>query len=276
MQCSAIVPSCLPHTVYCQSVAYTANDHFMTFDVVYHGNGKANFDLKYRSKPGYNKQNVSFQNLTIEEVSLIADQAYGVHGRLTILPNTEYPGVTLKLQCNNAKQETMSITDENFVQLRLQIWKDLYDYDTMSMYTNQCDGAIAVKNPEAQRVLALACLRDAYDKEILRIMDQIEQDEKREDEQIKKIDDIRHKAVIINQLNILNTEHVNKFLRFSSCQIECEKPLEPLGKSLLNNRAAAIKETLYTSGSPSVRYFIRLLRFNESIEERGVPLCGQN
>ena len=125
-------------------------------------------------------------------------------------------------------------------------------------------------------MLALACLRDAYENDVLTIMDQIERDEKCEDEQTKRLSEIRYKDIAIKRLNILNTEHVNKFLRFSSCQIERENPHEPLVKSLLKDRATVIQETVNNSGSPSVRYFLHLRQCNENIEKGGEPFCKQH
>ena len=62
----------------------------------------------------------------------------------------------------------------------------------------------------------------------------------------------------------MHTEDVNRFLRFSGCQIVRDNTLEPLEKTLLNDHETVIDMVL-TAKIPSVDYFVHVLQCNEKM-----------
>ena len=100
-----------------------------------------------------------------------------------------------------------------------------------------------------QRLLAIACLRNAFQKST-----------KEED------DDSQSESVVDEILKDMHTGDVNRFLQFSGCQIVRENTVEPLGKTILSDRKFTMDMVLRQRPA-SVEYFVHVLQCNEKMQD---------
>ena len=235
---TSLAPPSALHSVRTHRIAFQdyENKNVVGITVVYHGRGEAQFYL-YSSSP-----RSCLTDITKEQLEFIVKGVAGACGDILVERDDDRERVCISCVREDQCTERLPVPQSHYADLKKTLNDVLSDYDLMARYTDPGDGGIVVEDPAAKRVLAGACLRDVYE------------------DLTTRLDYDNHEHIAEQLVNNITTVDVNKFLEFSGCRFESEKPDEPLVKTLLNDREMVIKKMVRPFQPPSVEYFIHVRR----------------
>ena len=251
---------------------YDACDHSLSLDVVYGGGGGGGggvmFHLHYSRAGNFNTcctdtanaLDVDFFGLSEKEITAIAKGEECVCEDIKITVDMVQDKVLLKCE---TEDERMAIPRQYLDNVGREIAQAVDDWNLMSMYARPGHGEarprLLVEDPEAQRVLVLACLHasfreDDWDRSS-GIHDYLDGKNGK-----RSIGGSEFVALATRLVDKLTTVDVNEFLLGSGCYMYHEAPREPVVKSLFDDRDRVIDNVLYGRLSPSGEYFAHLPR----------------
>ena len=252
---------------------YDACDHSLSLDVVY-GGGGVMFHLHYSRAGNYNTcctdtanaLDVDFFGLSEKQIIAITKGEECVCEDIKITVDKVHDKVLLKY---DMVKERMAIPQRYLDNVGREIAQAVDDWNLMSMYARPSHGEARLleEDPEAQRVLVLACLHasfrgDNWDRSS-GIHDYLDGKNGK-----RSIGGSKFVALATRLVDTLTTVDVNEFLHETGCYMYHEPSREPVVKSLFDDLDRVIDNVLYGRLSPSGEYFAHLPRCLKSSGER--------